>query len=322
MRLYWFCFAAIVCSEVAGSQVAAPVHQSGAQHVRQSRAQNYSQRFEALKCAIVEIVRGIPNVGTEYGTGFYISPNGDIATASHVVGDRVWTSKPEGGVTVDLILQDQLTIIDINGSSYSVPKTSIEENREAWGADVAHIATGRKTSCWIATAPENAKVRTGDLVITLGFPGLAFGSLTMYEGIVSAPSITSDLPVGQTTTGADVQATNKFLRVQMPISGGLSGAPVLNDENKAIAVVTNAGLWGGQPMDHLIQMFDTRQLGPPLVQPPFVQQRDTLNLSWVIGVLAKSIHQYSSPGYGDCVPLSYLKMNKEKSNQTSSQLGH
>jgi hypothetical protein len=156
----------------------------------------------------------------------------------------------------------------------------------------------------------------------LGFPGLAFGSLTMYEGIVSAPSMTSDLPVGQTITGQDVKATNQFIRVQMPISGGLSGAPVLDEDNKAIAVVTNAGLWGGPPMDRMIQLLDTKQLGPALLQPPFVPQKDTLNLNWVIGVLAKSFHQYSSPGYGDCVPLSYLKMKKAMSDRTSSQSGH
>src|ERR1700722_2817316 len=88
--------ALVILLHLAVAQVAPPKHESGAEHVKRSRAQNYTQRFEAASCAIVEIVRGVENVGASYGTGFYISPNGDIATASHVVGDRIWTAKSDG----------------------------------------------------------------------------------------------------------------------------------------------------------------------------------------------------------------------------------
>jgi hypothetical protein len=65
----------------AVAQVAPPKHESNYAHVRQARAENYSQRFEAIKCALVLISRpgGI-------GTGVLISSNGNVATASHVLG--------------------------------------------------------------------------------------------------------------------------------------------------------------------------------------------------------------------------------------------
>jgi Trypsin-like peptidase domain len=302
-------FAGILCAGLH-AQVAPPKHESGAAHVKHSRAQNYSDRFDAIKCAVVQIFRGTPTVGTPYGTGFYISADGDIATASHVVGERVWTPKA-GGVTVDLNSPDSLTVISSSGEPFTVPKSAIEQNREAWGADVVRIATGKKTNCWLAMG-DDSKVKPGDLVITMGFPGLAFGSLSMYEGIVSATKIKTNVPMGKTTTGALVTPENEFIRVQMPISGGLSGAPILNDENRAIAVVSLAGVWN-QDLDLLIQLSDMNQLGPVSPAP------NMLNLAPLVGQLAKSFHQYASPGYGDSVPLRYLKTKTEGTSLPSSQ---
>ena len=298
---------------LAQTQVAPPKHESNNAHVKHSRAENYSQRFDAIKCAIVQIFRGSPSVGTPYGTGFYISADGDIVTASHVVGERVWTSK-DNGVTVDLNSPDSLTVISSSGETFSFPKTAIEVNREGWGADLAHIKTGNKTNCWLAIA-DDSKVRPGDPVVTMGFPGLAFGSLSMYQGIVSAARIKTNVPMGKTTTGVLVTPENEFIRVQMPVSGGLSGAPVLDDENRVLAVISLAGVWN-QDLDLLIQLSDMNQLGPVSPAPGM------LNLAPLLGQLAKSFHQYASPGYGDSVPLRYLKKKTEETSLPSSRSDH
>jgi S1-C subfamily serine protease len=301
----------LVCTSIA--QVAPPKHESNYAHVKQARAENYSQRFNEARCAIVEILRD-----NTFGTGFYINEDGDVLTASHVAGRKVWTST-DTGPTVDLLVPAVISVVTSSNEIIVLPRSAVEENRENWAVDLAVIKTGKKVkkSCWLASGNASA-TKPGDHVITVGFPGLAFGATALYSGIVSAAKMKTNLPVGQTTTLQDVIPKNEFVRVQMPISGGLSGAPVLDDQNRVIAVVTNAGLWSDQ-MDRLIGMWDTNQLGPALVQPPAVPQKDTLNLAWVIGVLAKSFHQYSSPGYGDCVPLSYLKKQPEKSVVTSSK---
>ena len=120
------------------SQVAPPKHESNSVHVKHSRAENYGERFDAVKCAIVQVIRGVALVpGTPYGTGFYVSADGDVVTASHVLADRVWTEKEEGGLTVDLPVPDQITIVDGSGEKIIVPKSAVEENRESWGADLA-----------------------------------------------------------------------------------------------------------------------------------------------------------------------------------------
>jgi S1-C subfamily serine protease len=293
------------------AQVAPPKPETGAAHVKQSRAGNYSQRFEAIKCAIVQVFRGQPVPGTQYGTGFYVSAGGDVVTASHVLADRVWTAK-DGGVTVDLPTPDVLTITDSSGEDFTVPKTAVEENREAWGADIALIKTGKKSRCWLAIG-DDSKVKTGDHVITIGFPELAFESLSLYTGVVSAVKLKSKIPIGKTANGGQpVQAQSEFIRVQMPISGGMSGAPVVDDNNRAIAVVDSAGLWDPD-LDLLIGLADRNQLGPVFPAP------NTLNLAPLVGQLAKSFHQFASPGYGDSVPLSYLKKKATRSAPTSSQ---
>jgi hypothetical protein len=303
---------AMVCSAVA--QVAPPNHESGAAHVKNSRALNYSQRFDAIRCAIVQVFRGTPAQGTPYGTGFYISANGDVVTASHVLAERVWTAK-DGGLTVDLPAPDQLTITDSSGERLIVPKSSIEENREAWGADIALIKTGKKTNCWLAIG-DDSKVKTGDHIITIGFPELAFESLSLYTGIVSASKLQSRIPIGTTINGGQiVMPQSEFIRIQVPISGGMSGAPVVDDDNRAIAVVDAAGLWNPD-LDLLIQLADRNQLGPVFPAP------NSLNMAPLLGQLAKSFHQFSSPGYGDSVPLSYLKKKTEKQNPTPSQSAH
>jgi hypothetical protein len=301
------------------AQVGPPKHESNEAHVKQSRAQNYSERFDEVKCAIVQIFQGSATVGTPYGTGFYVSSAGDIVTASHVVGQRIWTHK-DGGVTVDLETPESLTVVNNSGEAYVFSKSDIEEDRDAWAADLVRISTKRKTKCWLAIG-DDSKVRPGDLVITMGFPGLAFGSLSLYEGIVSATHVKNNVPIGRTTDGNLVTPENEFTRVQLPSSGGLSGAPILNDQNRAIAVLDLAGVWAAE-LDALIQRGNTGQLGPPVLQPPMVPQPNTLNLGWALAALANSVHNFASPGYGDSVPLSYLKKKTEPKNPTSLKSGH
>jgi hypothetical protein len=320
MSLRLVIFATIALCPFCISQIGPPLPESDMDHLMNSRAENNSKRFDQIKCAIVQVFKGSPDDLSSFGTGFYDSPNGDIITASHVVGDRVWAATTSG-VTVDLISPESLTVVESTGERFTFPRSAIEENRGEWAADLAHIATGRKTGCWLAI-DKDATVKPGMPVITVGFPGLAFGSrgsLSIYQGMVSATKVSNNLPIARISADNFVIPVNQFIRVQMPACPGLSGAPIINDENKAIAILSRAGVWP-EELDQLIDSWDKGQLGArPVAQPQPTLQSNTANLPWFVGALAWSSHKFASPGYGDSVPLSYLTNKTEGINQTSSR---
>jgi|ERR1039458_291989 hypothetical protein len=91
---------------------------------------------------------------------------------------------------------------------------------------------------------------------------------------------------------------------------------VIDDNNRAVAVVSAAGA-STTILDALIQLANTRDVTPT---PPG-QQR---NFDWpeVVGNLARTIREYSSPGYGDSVPLSYLKTAKTPASANPEAASH
>lgn len=97
---------------------------------------------------------------------------------------------------------------------------------------------------------------------------------------------------------------NDFLRVQIPASPGISGGPVIDDENRVIAVVTQGGMWS-QQLQLLTNVERLRELNPPPVDP---KNPDQITVDWIsaTGQLAQFFHEWSSPGYGDAVPIGYL----------------
>src|SRR5260370_18076533 len=98
----------------ATAQVAPPKHESGSAHVRQSRAENYSERYNVLRCAMVTISweetinlpptlvvvgqQPQPIKAKHFGSGFYASADGDIVTAAHVLGNKSWSDVGTGMV--------------------------------------------------------------------------------------------------------------------------------------------------------------------------------------------------------------------------------
>jgi len=276
-----------------------------------------TRRYNDLRCALVLI-----RTQTEFGTGFFVNRDGDIATASHVLGQRAFTSEPNGKMKADLVLPSSFTIIDSAGKSTDVPATKVERNGDAWGADVALLKSGIHTNCWLKTAGKDLS-SPGEHVITMGFPGLSWGSLAIYTGIMSA-RLKLDLILGFTNTGEPVKPENEFIRVQMPISTGLSGAPIIDDGNTVIGIVTMAGA-STRDIDVLIQLNHLNAFAavPPAVAPPAQQgapPQVTVNLNAfsILAQLAESLRNFASPGYGDAVPIRYLRKEPRDSQKPSS----
>lgn len=297
-------------AQPAFGQIAPPKHESRLHHLFAAHRDidNLQQRFNDLKCALV-LIR-TPN---GYGTGFFISRDGDIATASHVLGQRTFTSQDNGKIQAGLEMPPSFTVVDGQSKSTEVPATNVEKNGDAWGADVAVLKSGIQTSCWLASTSDT-DISQGEHLVTMGFPGLAWGSISIYTGILSA-KLKLDLIIGATITGQLVKPENDFIRVQMPISPGLSGAPVIDDANRVVGIVTMAGA-STQDIDLLIQLnhLNASPEIPPVVVPgqQAGQKQVTVNLNVfsIVAQLAESLRTFASPGYGDAVPMRYLRKVK------------
>jgi S1-C subfamily serine protease len=297
-------------TQSAFGQIAPPKSEPRLHHLLAAYrdADNLRQRFNDLKCALVLI-----RTPSGFGTGFFINSEGDIATASHVLGQRTFTSQDDGKIQVGLEFPASFTLTDGQDKSTEISAENVEKNGDAWGADVAVLKSGIHTSCWLATTPD-ADISQGEHLITMGFPGLAWGSISIYTGIMSA-RLKLDLIVGTTKTGQPVKPENDFIRVQMPISTGLSGAPVIDDKNRVVGIVTNAGA-STQDIDLLLRFYHLNAFAvpPPVVvpapQPGQQQVTVNLNVFSIVAQLAENLRNFASPGYGDAVPMRYLRKEK------------
>ena len=300
-------------------QIPSPRHETHWQHMFGAHRDpdNLEQRFDQLKCALVLI-----ESGPTLGTGFYISKDGDIATASHVLGDRSFSLNPNGTIKISIALPPVFYVTDCKGKRTEVSATRLELNPDAWVADVARVKTGNETTYWLRDVDDHQS-RPGEHLIAMGFPGLSFKALTIYTGIMSA-RLTTNLPIAILSTGQPISASTEFIRIQMPISTGLSGAPIIDDENRVVAVITNAGGWSSN-LDHLLMAFrgGAFNVAPPPEDPH--PAPNTVSFSFnpmaAMAELAGLFHDFASPGYGDAVPLRYL-MKPPPQSQPSSSPGH
>ena len=190
----------------------------------------------------------------------------------------------------------------------------MEVNADDWIYDLALLKSGKTAPCWLETGNDKL-VTTGQHVLTMGFPGLAFGSLSLYTGIVSATHLRSDLVMGFTIQNEMLKPSNDFIRVQMPISTGISGAPIIDDENRVVAVVTQAGAWGPD-LETLTQLRES------ILRSGANQPGNILNLASATGHLAELFRDFASPGYGDAVPLSYLAPKAKQPSPQSASPAH
>jgi CBS domain-containing protein len=245
-----------------------------------------------------------------------------MVTASHVLGARKFSLNPNGTVNVEFQTPTVLHITDCNGVRSEISINGLENNPDAWLSDVAKIRTGNHTKFWLRDF-DDRKSRPGEHLIAMGFPGLSFKALTIYTGILSA-RLTTTLPTVILDTGQTVTPPTEFLRVQMPISTGLSGAPIIDDENRVIGIVTNAGGWT-RDLENLMLAFHGGAFPAQPPQPPATQEPNTISFSFnsmaVLAELAGLFHDYASPGYGDAVPLRYLKKPPQQ-NQPSASHDH
>ncbi|MEX0829614.1 MAG: serine protease [Nitrospirales bacterium] len=152
------------------------------------------------------------NKQTSSGTGFFVTPD-LVATNFHVVQEANQISLSVEGVQIqaDVFLKDaqnDLALLRLNPSEQSPVKES-----------------PKGVKCLSLGDSENA--RTGDAVLTVGFPlsGLLASTPSVGQGVISNTFGMANDP--------------RMFQISIPIQPGNSGSPLLDEYGRVIGVVTS-----------------------------------------------------------------------------------
>jgi S1-C subfamily serine protease len=212
-----------------------------------ARAQDLKALAQALKTSVVVLETdeafGEP---TGIGTGFFISPEGRIATNHHVI---------EGAQAIVARTHDRRRI------RVEAVVATDEEN------DLAILRAEPGAYVPLALG-ESSSVESGERVVVLGNPlGLDF---TLSEGIVSAVRAANELK----EDGLDLP----HVQISAPISFGSSGSPVLNLSGEVIGVVAS-GYMSSQNLNFAVPVDFLRALSEVADRNP---EGSRLPTRWVL----------------------------------------
>ena len=167
-----------------------------------AKAQSLAKQFVAKPTsgsasdeqAIVPGVKG-------YGTGFFVSSNGYVVTAAHVIKDA-----------------KQIRLLN----RHTETSARIVYKDEA--LDVA-VLKADKTDCPFLPIISSSKAETGERVFTLGFPQVTIqGREVKYtEGSINALS--------------GIGGNQRFFQISIPVQPGNSGGPLLNSKGEVVGVI-------------------------------------------------------------------------------------
>ncbi|MGH6985459.1 MAG: S1 family peptidase [Caulobacteraceae bacterium] len=259
-------------------------------------AATLAQRYTRLSCAIVYL-----HTDKEGGTGFFIDAAGHVATAAHVALDRSISGSPQKYTAT---LKDGLMLHLPSGNDYPMPPQILTEKQVALShRDIVILSTGIPSSCFIPVL-SHARLPIGEHVIAIGYPATAHSGLapeiTLFDGFISsrysgthAVANIIDRPGYSTTENFDV------LRLQMPVTPGASGSPVIDDNGSAVAIVIETPVPELGDINALIQ-------GEIFRKPAGTALIMGMNLNKILAEYIFLSQTYVSSGSGLAVPLSYL----------------
>lgn len=260
-------------------------------NIRRSRASegnSLKDRYNAAVCSIALITT---EAGT--GTGFFVNDKGDMVTAAHVVSSKTYAFQGDK-VVFSVAVATSLQVTPHGEKIVTLPSSSVDVSGEEFDSDLAFIHTGLKPPCWIPLS-KTSTTSTGDHLISIGFPGFDNGNAILYEGFLSGRFKRPQIAVAN-VDGKAIFPGYEVMKVQMPITSGASGSPVIDDSGHVVSVISEIPIiWtqelnaiaqaGGRPSGVTLSGFDTVK---------------------ILGQLALVVREFESPGSGYAVPTSYL----------------
>jgi hypothetical protein len=275
-------------------------------------------RYDKWSCAMVRITS---DDGSS-GSGFFVSDGGTIVTAAHVVMSVELSMDflHKNAAITTLTPKSNLKATTYWGVTKEIQVTDTKEDENMAGADLAVIKTNLPSTCHLEIGDSDLS-RIGEHLIAFGFPTFDTLSATLqpkpqqpmpalYEGILSARHVHMPIHVGK-IGDQDFTATYEVMRLQMPVTGGASGGPVINDQDKVVGIVTEeTTIWSPVLADYAIAINNSKSKSEnpsDLVTLSTGQQADARQ---ILGLLAQTVREFESPGAGLAVPTKYLKLSK------------
>jgi S1-C subfamily serine protease len=283
-----------------------------------SMPESLESRYQLISDGVVIIISRQGN-RQETGTGFFVDTDGTLVTAAHVLFDRTYYQTKDGKIAISLVAKPNLQILFSDGRLLPLNIGSVSDDyRRNAAADLAVIKKGVN-----ATTPRFLNLRKGaklpligESVIAIGFPASSVEHKKSSLGTVSA---TYDLPakvlyrgfvssiyvpqsaIGVLESNVDRPVYQKFpfLQIQMPIIKGVSGSPLIDDDNDVVGVITAEP--EAFPDGGLTKMIRDYAPGIGLqgATAPDPNQTRLAALGW-------ALDRYFAPGSGLAVPASLL----------------
>lgn len=266
--------------------------------------ESLSQRYSSAVCAIVYIQTENGN-----GTGFFINSSGDILTAAHVVSTHSF-SMVNNQISVTVNIDHMISISPHGVGPNAVPMASVVETTEDDINDLALIHSKLKPPCILPLAEADV-TQPGTHLISIGFPGIDSGNPILYEGFLSGrfprPKIAS---IGE-VNGQSIFPNRDVMKVQMPITPGASGSPVIEDSGRVVGVISEAPMIWTADLEKITGMA-SRGSGV------WLSGFDTVS---ILGQLALVVREFETTGSGYAVPVSYWH-SKPRPDSPASTSGH
>jgi S1-C subfamily serine protease len=258
-------------------------------------AEDLPSRYKRLSCAVIQV-----QSQSETGTAFFVNNTGRLATVAHVLYDEKYRLLA-GQVTADPSVKPGLRIGFPIGTTTDLKVPAPEPNTKKQALfDIAVIETGLNTPCFIPLGNADSVV-VGQHLIAIGFPG-GSTSEVLYEGFLSARAARLPLPFGAIEGRPDLSYAPRYevLRVQMPITPGTSGSPIITDSNEVVGIVSEAPIILTRDVQRIAATFgNLKNVSSGLLLSGF-------DVTKTLGELAWTVQQFETPGAGLAVPVSYL----------------
>jgi S1-C subfamily serine protease len=256
-------------------------------------------RFERVSCAVIRI----ESAGNQ-GTGFFISKDGTLVTVAHNILDRSY-SLENGQIRITVTPKENIRARLNDGREVPLTVSLGPDDAARASADLAIVRTGLQTPCFLRLGKSDS-IKVGEHLIALGYPALE-PTVVLYDGFLSSRHAHLPLPIGYIGS-QPLYATYEVLRVQMPITAGASGSPLMLDDDSVVGVISEIPRVWTEDLSRLTKAMMSSPSGSGILLSGF----DTTKL---LGQLAWIVHEFESPGVGLAVPISYLQPPEQTSRQ-------